>query len=136
MKLCDAAFVRATRRTASDSPAPVFIVGMPRSGTTLAEQILASHPAVFGAGELPFWNDASVTFESSACSGTERASMVSAFAEAYLQQLADLSADAVRVVDKMPTNYVNLVLIHPALPKARIIHIRRHPIAPCLSIHF
>jgi tetratricopeptide (TPR) repeat protein len=125
-----------SRIQTNGSQRPVFIVGMPRSGTTLAEQILASHPAVFGAGELPFWNDAFAGYESSTLNGTARASMIAALASEYLRQAADLSANALRVVDKMPTNYVNLGLIHAALPNARIIHMRRNPIDTCLSIFF
>ena len=132
----DQEWLRRARIQTAGSERPIFIVGMPRSGTTLAEQILASHPAVFGAGELPFWNDASVAYESSACGGEDGANMLSAYAQSYLRQLADLSADAVRVVDKMPTNYVNLGLIHAALPNARIIHMRRNPVDTCLSIYF
>jgi tetratricopeptide (TPR) repeat protein len=96
---------------------PVFIVGMPRSGTTLAEQILASHPAVFGAGELTYWT-----------TGVAAAD--------YLRLLEDLSPDALRVIDKMPANFLRLGLIHEALPNARIIHMRRNPIDTCLSIYF
>ena len=132
----DQEWLRHARIQSAGSERPIFVVGMPRSGTTLAEQILASHPAVFGAGELSFWNDASVTYESSTSGGADGASMISAFAQAYLEQLANLSAEAVRVVDKMPTNYVNLGLIHAALPNARIIHMRRNPIDTCLSIYF
>jgi tetratricopeptide (TPR) repeat protein len=125
-----------TRQSAGSSR-PIFVIGTPRSGTTLAEQILASHPAVFGAGELPFWNDASVVYESSTSSSDAGgANIIAVFAQAYLRHLADLSAEAVRVVDKMPTNYVNLGLIHAALPNARIIHMRRNPIDTCLSIYF
>jgi hypothetical protein len=62
--------------------------------------------------------------------------MLSVLADEYLRQLADLSADAVRVVDKTPTNYLNLGLIHAALPGARIVHMQRHPIDTCLSIFF
>ena len=58
MTRCDAAFVRAERPGACDSQRPVFIIGMPRSGTSLTEQILASHPAVYGAGEVRFWDRA------------------------------------------------------------------------------
>ena len=123
----DREWLRRSRLAAIRSERPVFIVGMPRTGTTLAEQILASHPAVFGAGELPFWNDAAAAHDS----GT-----LDALAEEYLRQLADLSGDALRVVDKMPANYANLGLIHAALPGARIIHMQRNPIDTCLSIFF
>jgi tetratricopeptide (TPR) repeat protein len=123
------------RYQGAPSERPVFIVGMPRSGTSLAEQILASHPAVFGAGELQFWNDAATVFDSSAGAATE-ANMIGRFAQDYLRQLGELSSDARRVVDKMPTNFVILGLIHAALPNARIIHMRRNPIDTCLSIYF
>lgn len=132
----------ARRRTPAISSArPVFIVGMPRSGTTLAEQILASHPAVFGAGELPFWNNASAAHQSSApdneaLDNEKSESLVHKLAADYLALLAGLSADALRVVDKMPANFMSLGLIHAALPDARIIHLRRHPIDTCLSIYF
>ena len=117
------------------SDRPIFIVGMPRSGTSLAEQILASHPAVFGAGELPFWHDAATVFDSSALGTATQVTMIGAFAQAYLRRLGELSPDAVRVVDKMPTNFKLLGLIHAALPNARIIHMRRNPIDTCLSIY-
>jgi len=116
----------------SRSERPLFIIGMPRSGTTLAEQILASHPAVFGAGELIFWSEASATLERSSA----RIDLLAGMADSYLQQLQRLSATAQRVVDKMPTNFLNLGLIHSALPAARIIHMQRHPIDTCLSIYF
>ena len=118
------------------SERPIFIIGMPRSGTSLAEQILASHPAVFGAGELPFWHDAAKVFDSSALDIATEASMIGDFAQAYLRQLGELSPDAPRVVDKMPTNFKLLGLIHAALPNARIIHMRRSSIDTCLSIYF
>lgn len=112
---------------AVSSARPVFIVGMLRSGTTLAEQILASHPGVHGAGELNFWNNAAAAHQSSALQG---------LANDYLRLLQDVSADALRVVDKMPGNYLHLGLIHAALPNARFIHMRRDPIDTCLSIYF
>jgi tetratricopeptide (TPR) repeat protein len=130
-KFYDSEWLRRARTASSQSERPIFVVGMPRSGTTLAEQILASHPAVFGAGELPFWNDALVAYEASSTNDA-----VACFAEDYLRQLADLSADSIRVVDKMPTNYMNLGLINAALPNARIIHMQRNPIDTCLSIYF
>jgi tetratricopeptide (TPR) repeat protein len=109
---------------ASASTRPVFIVGMLRSGTTLAEQILASHPDVFGAGELPYWS----AVAEDASPGT--------LAKDYLRLLAALAPAALRVVDKMPANFLRLGLIHAALPNARILHMRRNPIDTCLSIYF
>jgi tetratricopeptide (TPR) repeat protein len=122
------------RLKGSGSPCerPLFIIGMPRSGTTLAEQILASHPAIFGAGELMFWTEAAAALERS----STRQGLLSGVAERYLQQLQRLSATALRVIDKMPTNFLNLGPIHSALPAARIIHLQRHPIDTCLSIYF
>jgi hypothetical protein len=109
---------------------------MPRSGTTLAEQILASHPKVAGAGELPFWNDAAAGYKSTALDGGTSGSMTSKLAEDYMRLLADLAPDALRVIDKMPANFLFLGLIHAALPNARILHMRRNPIDTCLSIYF
>jgi tetratricopeptide (TPR) repeat protein len=109
---------------------PVFIVGMPRSGTTLMEQILASHPEVFGAGELPFWQTAFGAFESNG------AALIPTMTRDYLAGLSAFSGTAQRVIDKMPQNFVNLGLIHAALPNAKIIHMQRHPIDTCLSIYF
>jgi tetratricopeptide (TPR) repeat protein len=119
----------------TDSERPVFIVGMPRSGTTLTEQILASHPQVFGAGELLFWSGASASCESSA-RGELSGSILSRLSAEYLNLLRELSPCALRVVDKMPSNFMFLGLIHAALPNARIIHMQRDPIDTCLSIYF
>jgi predicted O-linked N-acetylglucosamine transferase (SPINDLY family) len=121
---------------APESSRPVFIVGMLRSGTTLAEQILASHPAVFAAGELGFWSGASAAYQAAALDGEAGGTMLHKLADDYLRLLQDLSEDALRVVDKMPTNFAFLGLIHAALPNARIIHMRRNPIDTCLSIYF
>jgi tetratricopeptide (TPR) repeat protein len=137
----DGAWARAMRTAASDSARAVFIVGMPRSGTTLAEQILASHPAVFGAGELPFWHDATLDFRTAvshgkATGGKTNGDIVSRLGGEYLELLKNLPSDAQRVVDKMPANFWCLGLIHEALPNARIIHMQRDPVDTCLSIYF
>jgi len=116
-------------RTADRDPAQaVFVVGMPRSGTSLTEQILASHPAVFGAGELPFWEQAAARLEF--------APPPAELAADYLQRIASLAPAALRVIDKMPANYLHLGLIHEALPNARILHMQRDPLDTCLSIYF
>jgi tetratricopeptide (TPR) repeat protein len=124
------------------SERPTLVVGMPRSGTTLAGQILASHPQVYGAGELPYWNDAAGRCEA-ACAGIANddgeaggGRLLRELAEIYLALLAEAAPDAARVVDKMPANFMFLGLIHAALPQARIIHLTRNPIDACLSIYF
>jgi hypothetical protein len=132
----DATFVRACHEGVSASEVPVFIVGMPRSGTSLTEQILASHPAVFGAGEVTFWNAAYNTYRDAELDGKAGANLLPGMAAAYLDQLALLSDGAPRVVDKMPANFMYAGLIHAAFPRARIIHMRRHPLDTCLSIYF
>jgi tetratricopeptide (TPR) repeat protein len=124
----DGAWLGRTRLDANSSARPVFIVGMMRSGTTLAEQILASHRSIHGAGELLFWNRAAA--------GGADSDMLPGLAADYLRLLQSLSAGALRVVDKMPGNFMHLGLIHAALPRAHIIHMRRNPIDTCLSIYF
>jgi tetratricopeptide (TPR) repeat protein len=124
-------------RTSSDSASrPIFVVGMPRSGTSLVEQILASHPAVFGAGELPFWKTASLTVGSRSLEDGPSAALSAEFGDQYRDLLAGLAPAHERVVDKMPANFAHLGVIHAALPEARIIHMRRDPIDTCLSIYF
>ncbi len=118
------------------SPRPVLVVGMPRSGTTLAEQILASHAQVHGAGELHFWSGAAASRGRWQTQLDDESKAVANLADKYLALLTSLSADAQRVVDKMPGNFMHLGLIHAALPNARIIHMRRNPLDTCLSIYF
>ena len=118
------------------SARPVFIVGMPRSGTSLAEQILASHPAVFGAGELGFWKNAAALQAPSILTGKIDDGALRKLANDYLQLLQRYSTDAARVVDKMPDNFLHLGLIRAAFPNARIVHMQRNPIDTCLSIYF
>jgi tetratricopeptide (TPR) repeat protein len=134
--LYDADWLRKVRAQGNESRRPVFIVGMPRSGTTLTEQILASHPDAFGCGELRFWHTTRVDYESSALRGAEGRGAVPAAAEKYLSLLANFSAGAARVIDKMPANFMNLGLIHAAFPHARILHMRRNPLDTGLSIYF
>jgi tetratricopeptide (TPR) repeat protein len=132
----DTAFMRRCRAQASTSQLPVFIVGMPRSGTSLTEQILASHPDVFGAGEVAFWNAAYHANQDAALECKMDANVIAGMARDYLDHLTSLAGGAQRVVDKMPANFLYAGLIHCALPQARIIHMQRHPIDTCLSIYF
>jgi tetratricopeptide (TPR) repeat protein len=118
------------------SERPVFIIGMPRSGTSLAEQILASHPQVFGAGELSYWHAAAEKLNAQGQGGEPEATTLHKLADEYLRLLDSRSADAHRVVDKMPTNFMAAGLIHAALPNARFIHMQRNPVDTCLSIYF
>jgi len=129
-----------TRGHGDPSPLPIFILGMPRSGTTLVEQILASHPKVHGAGEIkdfdavgrgavvagvdtPYPNYLSSL-------GPERLRDIGA---RYIERLRAYSATAERITNKMPSSYFYVGLIHLALPNARIIHTRRNPVDTCLS---
>ena len=118
----------------SDDETPLMVLGMPRSGTTLTEQIISSHPAVAGGGELPFWLEAGPPWARGAARGptSENARHIAAD---YLTVLRDIAPDAVRVTDKMPANFLWIGLIHLILPKARIVHCKRHPIDICLSIY-
>ncbi len=117
-----------------DDETPLMVLGMPRSGTTLTEQIISSHPAVVGGGELPFWLEAGPPWDAGGMRSMtlENARRV---AEEYVTVLRDLGPEAKRVTDKMPPNFMWIGLIHMLFPKARIIHCKRNPIDICLSIY-
>ncbi len=120
----------------SDSMKPVFVVGMMRSGTSLAEQIIASHPAVAAAGELRFWNDVARGDEALIRQQPPAEPVRSKLAKEYLGLLQRHGADAQRIVDKAPVNCDYLGLIHAVFPNARIIAMDRDPIDTCLSCYF
>ena len=132
----DAAFMRQVHERASASEVPVFIIGMPRSGTSLTEQILASHPSVFGAGEVRFWDAAFAALESAGLRSEAAVGLLPGMIGDYLERVTRASGAALRVVDKMPANFLYTGLIHAAFPQARIIHMQRHPVDTCLSIYF
>src|SRR5438445_6495195 len=115
---------------------PIFVVRMPRSGTSLVEQILASHPAVAGAGELPFWNDVVRKQEAQVRGEVLGTQLRQKVAEDYLRTLEHQCPDAQYVVDKTPLNSDYLGLVHSVFPHARIIYMRRDPIDTCLSCYF
>jgi len=135
----NAAWLRERSMAAPRSRRPVFVVGMLRSGTSLAEQILASHPDVFGAGELSFWSTRLTALLPVVPDDVSPAPDTEALARAgsdYLNHLLTMSTQAARVIDKLPTNFLASGLISAALPGARIIHMQRDPIDTCLSIYF
>ena len=118
-----------------DDETPLLIVGMPRSGTTLVEQIVSSHPAIAAGGELPFWpRRPSGPGIAEATSLTPQSAHD--LSREYLALLRRIGPHASRVTDKAPFNFHRLGLIHLLLPKARIIHCRRHPVDTCLSMYF
>lgn len=128
------------------SEVPVFIVGMPRSGTSLMEQIIDTHPQASGAGELKeiyqITDEICAAARSESRFGMKRYVMPDAAiwqekAEMYLRVLqGNRRGDALRVVDKMPDNYRFLGLIATMFPKARVIHAVRHPLDVCISCYF
>jgi tetratricopeptide (TPR) repeat protein len=120
----------------SASMRPVFVVGMPRSGTSLVEQIIASHTSARGAGELQFWLDAGRANHAELRQGILGEAVRKKLAEDYLGVLAHHGPDALRVVDKTNFNCDYLGLLHSVFPKARIIYMRRDPIDTCLSCYF
>ena len=126
-----------------DSTLPVFVVGMPRSGTTLIEQILASHPGVHGAGELDDFSRLADRMRDAGGNALRypddmaavTAGQLRELGNAYAEGLRARAPDAKRVTDKMPGNFVFLGLVHLALPHARIIHVMRDPRDTCLSCY-
>ena len=126
-------FIQALRDIGHPSAVPIFIVGMPRSGSTLIEQILASHPRIFGAGEL---HNLPIAVESTMMRLGESAGIKQKMKEigaSYIASIEPLAPDAMRITDKLPRNYIFVGLIHLALPNATIIHTVRDPIATCFS---
>lgn len=122
------------------SDVPIFVVGMPRSGTTLTEQIIASHPKVYGAGELRDLmslisstgkGSKSDVYTQSWVHPTKQ--MFTTFGYIYLEQVKLRAPKSPHITDKMPANFLGVGLIHLALPNAKIIHIKRNPLDTCIS---
>ncbi|WP_082407361.1 tetratricopeptide repeat-containing sulfotransferase family protein [Mesorhizobium sp. 1M-11] len=134
-------FFEKHRPSAIEDDAPIFVVGMPRSGTTLVEQIIASHPQVFGAGELTILKTAVGKGFPLDMKGGFPAGIADmpdkAFADAghdYLDMLHARYPGLKHVTDKMPGNFLLVGFLHLMLPKAKIVHCSRNAVATCLSI--
>jgi tetratricopeptide (TPR) repeat protein len=136
IRLYSADHVAQRAEGANDSTRPVFVVGMMRSGTSLVEQIIASHPEATGAGELQYWGMTEYKHPEILRQRLPDAEFSATLAGSYLKVLAGHSADAARIVDKAPANTDYLGLIHRVFPQARFIYMRRDPVDTCLSCYF
>ena len=134
-------FIRRLSGAGEPSTVPIFVLGMPRSGTTLTEQIIASHPDVYGAGELPDLMQvaqrqsvllANPQSYPENLRGLTREG-ITAWGKDYVDGLRSRAVSAKQITDKMPANYLALGLIHLMLPNAKIIHVRRNPVDTCVS---
>ncbi|MDH4228165.1 MAG: sulfotransferase [Nitrospirota bacterium] len=145
IEVFDPAAVGRLARASGHLLRPVLIVGMPRSGTTLVEQVLSSHPQAHGAGELEHISRIA-HLRAPALSPTRREypecvrdltrDELDRLAREYDTDLARMGGEALRVTDKQPLNCLHLGLIHLMLPHVRVIHCRRNPVDTCLSNYF
>jgi tetratricopeptide (TPR) repeat protein len=129
------AFFAESAAFGQEDETPLLIVGLPRSGTTLVEQILSSHPQIAAGGELPFWIRRASPWGIAEATYLTKGSAHDLSGE-YLSLLRRIGRSAARVTDKQPFNLLCLGVIHLLLPKARIIQCRRHPVDTCLSLYF
>ncbi|MDD3884806.1 MAG: sulfotransferase [Gallionella sp.] len=137
MQVFDKETLERLRGGGEPSSVPIFVLGMPRSGTTLTEQIIASHPDVYGAGELPDL----LAITQRQLNGTAYPenirsidkTQLTAWGADYVAGLRQRAPDAQHITDKMPANFFAVGLIHLMLPNARIIHVNRNPVDTCLS---
>ena len=120
----------------SASTKPVFVLGMPRSGTSLTEQIIASHPAAKGVGEPDFWLQAARSHHAKIRQSVLDLPARKQLAGEYLRLIERRCPDALRIVDKTPANSDFVGFIRTVFPNARIIRMRRNPIDTCLSCYF
>jgi len=143
----NADFIKKHQHLGVDSNLPVVIVGMPRSATTLTEQIISSHPEVQAAGEVIFWGRAKTALplrlgtetpfpQCVAEMSTEQAKDIAGMYELTLKKIAGPAVTIKHITDKMPHNFLNIGLIALLFPNIKIIHTKRDPIDTCLSIFF
>jgi tetratricopeptide (TPR) repeat protein len=147
MSVFSRVFIEAHRNLGVQSALPVLIVGMPRSGTTLTEQIISTHPQAIGAGEVVFWGHApeavpytlGTDLAYPQCMALMTPDQARGIATKYtelLHKIAGPGTDPLRITDKMPHNFVRLGLIALLFPNAPIIHCKRDALDNCLSIFF
>jgi len=135
-------FLAAHQNIGNPDATPIFILGMPRSGTTLVEQILASHPHVYGAGELEILADLIENLcgpdgydaKFPECIADLNSQEFKNLGTQYINKIRQHSAEALYITDKMPHNFLQVGLIKVILPSARVIHCLRDPMDNCLSI--
>lgn len=138
-------FIEQCAVSGSSSEVPVFVIGMPRSGTTLIEQIIASHPDCYGSGEL-YWFGQIESRLNAVLQSTEHYpdnissldnNSASLLANEYLSYLAKISGnkDYKKITDKLPGNFLHIGLISMLFPKAKFIHCKRNPMDTCFSIY-
>jgi tetratricopeptide (TPR) repeat protein len=131
---CTPEWIAQVSQSGSWDATPVLILGMPRSGTTLVEQIISNHPGVGAGGELHFWNERGAAWRQSDEPRADAPFFAKAAAD-YLSVLRAIAPKAARVTDKMPFNFLWAGLIHVVFPRAVIIHCRRAAVDTALSIH-
>jgi len=144
MQVFSNGFTKDMPTSTEQSGRPIFIVGMPRSGTSLVEQIIASHSTVFGAGELMQITRLSETLPGRLntnlkypeCLSVTNERTMTDLSHAYLDHISELNSGAKHVTDKLPGNYMNLGLIQQLFPNSKIIHCNRNPFDTCLSCYF
>jgi tetratricopeptide (TPR) repeat protein len=140
-RVFDRAAIERLRGGGNASGLPIFVLGMPRSGTTLTEQIIASHPDVYGGGELPDFPEMTrydiagtgVIFPHNMLALDQRGLAI--LAEKYLAALRRHAPSSRHITDKTPANFCAIGLIHVMLPNAKIIHVNRNPVDTCLSCY-
>lgn len=140
-------FFESRKNFGTDDDLPILIVGMPRSGTTLTEQIISSHPEVLAAGEVTFWYSANTVLPAKINTKTPYPECLKEMNtlqaheaiqqyENTLRKIVGFDAACKHITDKMPHNFLNLGLIAMLFPNIKIIHTKRNPIDTCLSIYF
>lgn len=142
IEVCNHGLFETQLKQSESQASPIFVVGMPRSGTTLVESILTQHPLVQGVGELPDIHAIAGRLPSYVqkipypnCLQEVSQKAMSGLAQSYLKRAAQLAPKAQRTVDKLPANFLHLGLITLLFPNAKVIHCQRHPLDTCLSCY-